>query len=43
VLEEKIDPKIDSNRTAVCDWFAKWTPKMFSAFQNRVKALSAPE
>jgi hypothetical protein len=40
LLEEKIDPKIDANRTTVCDWFSKWTPKMFSAFNNRVKALS---
>jgi hypothetical protein len=43
LLEEKIDPKVDANRKAVCDWFAQWTPKMFLAFQNRVKALSAPE
>jgi Domain of unknown function (DUF4268) len=40
VLEKKIDPKNDANRKAVCDWFAEWTPKMFSAFYNRVKALS---
>ena len=43
VLEEKIDPKAEGNRQAVCDWFAEWTPKMFSAFSNRVKALSEPE
>lgn len=43
LLEEKIDPKIDSNRNTVCDWFAEWTPKMFLAFHHRVKALSAPE
>jgi len=43
LYEEKIDPKIEENRKAVCDWFAEWTPKMFMAFQKRVKALSAPE
>ncbi len=39
LLEENIDPKIDGNRKAVCDWFAKWTPKMFLVFSNRVKLL----
>ena len=43
VLEEQIDPKIEANRKAICDWFAEWTPKMFSVFSKRVKALSAPE
>jgi hypothetical protein len=43
LLEEKIDPKIEANRKAMCDWFAKWTPKMFLAFSKRVKTLSAPE
>jgi hypothetical protein len=43
LLEEKIDPKVEANRKAVCDWFAEWTPKMFLAFSNRVKALSEPE
>jgi hypothetical protein len=43
VLEERIDPKDPANRRAVCDWFAHWTPKMFLAFADRVKALSAPE
>lgn len=43
LLEEKIDPKIQANRKAVCEWFAEWTPKMFSAFAHRVKDLAAPE
>lgn len=43
LLEAKIDPKNDANRKAVCDWFAEWTPKMFLAFSNRVKALAEPE
>jgi hypothetical protein len=43
LLEEKIDPRNDVNRKAVCDWFAVWTPKMFWAFSKRVKSLSAPE
>ncbi len=43
VLEAKIDPKDDTNRKAVCDWFAEWTPKMYAAFSKRVKALSEPE
>ena len=43
LLEQKINPKVEANRKAVCDWFAEWTPKMFSAFSNRVKALSEPE
>jgi hypothetical protein len=43
LLEHKLDPKVEENRKAVCDWFAEWTPKMFNVFQNRVKALSAPE
>jgi hypothetical protein len=43
VLEAKIDPKVDANRKAVCDWFAEWTPKMYAAFSKRVKALSEPE
>jgi hypothetical protein len=43
LLEEKIDPKIETNRKAVCDWFAKWTPKMYLAFSKRVKGLTAPE
>lgn len=43
LLEEKLDPAIEGNRAAVCDWFAKWTPKMFSVFSHRVKALTAPE
>jgi hypothetical protein len=42
VLEEKIDPKNDANRKAVCNWFAEWTPKMFSVFSKRVKALEEP-
>lgn len=43
LLEQKINPKVEANRKAVCDWFAEWTPKMFSAFSNRVKALLEPE
>jgi hypothetical protein len=43
LLEEKLNPGIEGNRAAVCDWFAKWTPKMFSVFSNRVKALNMPE
>ncbi len=43
VLEERIDPKIESNRNSVCDWFAEWTPKMFFVFSKRVKALVEPE
>jgi hypothetical protein len=42
LLEEKIDPKVDANRQQVCDWFAQWTPKMFVAFNQRVKALFEP-
>jgi len=43
MLEAKIDPKGDGNRKAVSDWFAVWTPKMFLAFSNRVKALTEPD
>lgn len=43
LLEEKIDPDDSANRKKVCDWFAEWTPKVFLAFQDRVKKLSAPE
>jgi hypothetical protein len=43
VLEVKIDPKVEANRKAVSDWFVEWTPKMFLAFSNRVKALSEPD
>lgn len=43
LLEEKIDPGIEANRNTVCDWFSEWTPKMFTAFSERVKALSAPK
>lgn len=43
VLEQKIDPKNDANRKMVCDWFAEWTPKMFSVFSKRVKALLEPD
>lgn len=43
LLEEKIDPDDQANRKKVCDWFAEWTPKVFLAFQDRVRRLSAPE
>ena len=43
ILESKIDPKVETNRKRVCDWFAMWTPKMFVAFRDRVKKLAAPE
>lgn len=39
VLEEKLDPDEKENRQKICDWFATWTPKVFRAFQGRVKAL----
>ena len=43
LLEERIDPGVEENRKKICDWFAEWTPKMFIAFKDRVKALSEPE
>jgi len=43
VLDEKIDPKVETNRKKVCDWFAAWTPKVFLAFRDRVKKLTPPE
>jgi hypothetical protein len=42
ILEEKIDPDEKVNRQKICEWFAKWTPKMYLAFQGRVKALKPP-
>lgn len=43
LLEQKLDPDIESNRKKICDWFAEWTPKVYLAFQDRVKKLVAPE
>ncbi len=43
ILEEKIDPDEKENRQKICEWFATWTPKVFLAFQGRVKALKSPE
>ena len=42
LLEEKIDPGKESNRKAVCDWFTKWTPKIYLAFKERIKGLVEP-
>lgn len=42
LLEVPIDPKSDSNRKAVCEWFADMTPKMYRAFRDRVVALRQP-
>jgi hypothetical protein len=39
LLEEMIDPKEKENHDKVCDWFVTWTPKVFLAFQNRIKNL----
>ncbi len=41
VLEEQIDPDVEANRSKVCDWFAEWTPKIYLAFRDQVKALEA--
>jgi len=43
VLEEMINPKVSENRQKVCEWFSIWTPKVFSAFQPRIKSLRAPK
>jgi hypothetical protein len=43
LLEEKIDPRQESNRTAVCAWFTEWTPKIYLAFRERIKGLVEPE
>lgn len=43
VLEQKLDPDEKENRQEICVWFATWTPKIFRAFQGRVKALKSPE
>jgi hypothetical protein len=40
LLEEKINPDEKENRSKVCDWFSIWTPKVFLAFQGRVKTLA---
>jgi Domain of unknown function (DUF4268) len=42
LIEEKLDPRDDANRQAVCEWFKIWTPKMFNVFKDRVKALQEP-
>jgi len=42
-LREHIDPSKPENRKAVCDWFKVWTPKIFIAFQKRIKELIEPE
>jgi len=42
-LEEKIDPGKESNRQAVCEWFTKWTPKIYKAFRDRIKGLVEPD
>jgi hypothetical protein len=42
VLEEEINPDDKENHDKVCDWFAAWTPKMYRAFQERIKNLKAP-
>lgn len=43
ILEEKINPDVEGNRQRVCEWFEVWTPKVFLAFQDRIKKLAAPE
>jgi hypothetical protein len=43
MLEEKLDPDVEGNRKQICDWFAEWTPKVYLAFQDRVKKLVPPE
>ncbi len=43
LIEEKIDPDNPTNRKKICDWFTEWTPKVFLAFQDRVKKLVEPE
>jgi hypothetical protein len=43
LLEEKLDPDVEGNRKKICEWFAEWTPKVYLAFQDRVKKLVAPE
>lgn len=42
LLEEKINPDEKENRSKVCEWFSVWTPKVFLAFQDRVKQLVNP-
>ena len=41
LLEEKINPDETENRSKVCDWFSTWTPKVFLAFQDRVRTLAS--
>ena len=43
LLEEEIDPRKESNRKAVCEWFTNWTPKIYLAFKDRIKKLVEPE
>ena len=42
-LRESLDPGRAENRRAVCEWFKEWTPKVFNAFQKRIKELKEPE
>ncbi|PKN77213.1 MAG: hypothetical protein CVU52_01480 [Deltaproteobacteria bacterium HGW-Deltaproteobacteria-10] len=43
LLVEKLDPGQESNHNAVCDWFTEWTPKIYLAFKERIKALVEPK
>lgn len=43
LLEEKLDPGNEGNRKLVCEWFKEWTPKIYLAFKDRIKALAGPE
>ena len=42
-LEGNINPAEDINRKKVCEWFLKWTPKMYLAFKGRIQKLQVPE
>lgn len=39
ILEAPIDPRPDSNRDAVCQWFAEKLPRMYRVFKERVMRL----
>jgi hypothetical protein len=41
LLEAKIDPRRDTERKAVCEWFADKLPLMYATFKDRVAALQA--
>ena len=41
-LEEGIDPGKEANRKKVCEWFTKWTPKMYKVFKHRINELKEP-